>query len=331
MEDYSKRKLYKKIIVKLLREKKLNVDELLSSLNEILKTDYGMNPISRRTFERAKESLLENGYVIKSRKFEGKNYFVLECHPENLNLTEEEQLTLPLLLGLLDTEKTMNAVEWIKSVLMDEFDFSKEDLNPHPHFVHIQPTLNSQDQLLILAGRIIEYIKNGQAIKFLYDKKGTETFKQVAPLQIRYYDNRYYLLGTDIDENTNEPDTLLKNYTLDKFIEKQVYPAILEDDDNDSMEKYIYFDHQKLYKNSNLEKLLSNSLGIWYDKENRLKTFRLKFTDWAMGIVENKKIHHSQRIIEKTKEFTVLEISVWDNREIDFFVDRFGDKCERLN
>lgn len=331
MEDYSKRKLYKKIIVKLLREKKHNIDELLSSLNDILITDYGMNTISKRTFDRAKKSLLENGYTIKSRKFEGKNYFVLEGHPENLNLTEEEQLTLPLLLGLLDTEKAMNSVEWIKSVLMEEFDYTKEDLNPHPHFVHIQPTLNSQDQLLILAGRIIEYIKKGQAIKFLYDKKGAEKFKQVAPLQIRYYDNRYYLLGTDIDENTNEVGTLLKNYTLDKFIEKQVYPAIIEADDNDSIEKYIYFDYQKLYKKSDLENLLSNSLGIWYDRENQLKTFRLKFTDWAMGIVENKKIHPTQRILEKTKEFTVLEISVWDNREIDFFVGRFGDKCERLN
>lgn len=331
MEDYSKKKLYKKIIVKLLREKKLNVESLLFSLNEILKTDYGMDAISRRTFDRAKESLIENGYTIKSRKFEGKNYFVLEGHPENLNLTEEEQLTLPLLLGLLDTEKTMNSVEWIKSVLVDEFDFSEEDLNPHPHFVHIEPTLNSQDQLLILAGRIIEYIKKGQAITFLYDKKGTETFKLVAPLQIRYYDNRYYLLGTDINENTNEPETLLKNFTLDKFIEKQVYPAILESDDNDSIEKHIFFDYQKLYKKSDLENLLSNSLGIWYDKENKLKTFRLKFTHWAMGIVENKKIHHSQRIIEKSKDFTILEISVWDNREIDFFVGRFGDKCERLN
>ncbi|WP_281298864.1 helix-turn-helix transcriptional regulator [Flavobacterium limnophilum] len=331
MEDYGKKKIYKKIIVKLLREKNLNVEELLTSLNEILKTDYGMDGISRRTFDRAKESLLENGYTIKSRKFEGKSYFVLEGHPENLNLTEEEQLTLPLLLGLLDTEKTMNSVEWIKSVLMDEFDYSEEDLNPHPHFVHIEPALNSQDQLLILAGRIIEYIKKGQAIKFLYDKKGIATFKQVAPLQIRYYDNRYYLLGTDIDENTNEAEVLLKNYTLDKFMEKQVYPAILEDEDNDTVEKYIYFDYQELYKNSNLEYLLNNSLGIWYDKENILKTFKLKFTDWAMGIVENKKIHHSQRIIEKRKDFTILEISVWDNREIDFFVGRFGNKCERLN
>ena len=331
MEDYSKRKLYKKIIVKLLRDRKLNIEELLSSLNEILKKDYGMETISRRTFDRAKESLLENGYVINSKKFDGRNYFVLEAYPENHNLTEEEKLTFPLLLGLLDTEKNMNAVTWLKSALMDEFDYSNEDLNPYPYFIHVQPTLNSQDKLLLLAGEIIEYIKKGQAIKFLYDRKGEERFKQVAPLQIRYYDNRYYLLGTDVDENTNEVGTLLKTFTLDKFIQKQVYPAIIETDNFNLIEKHIYFDYQNLYKKSNLENLLSNSLGIWYDWENKLKTFKLKFTDWAMGIVENKTIHPSQRIIEKTKDFTILEITVWDNREIDYFIDRFGDKCVRLN
>ncbi len=89
-----------------------------------------------------------------------------------MNLTEEEQLTLPLLLGLLDTEKTMNAVEWIKSVLMDEFDYSKDDLNPHPHFVHIQPTLNSQDQLLILVAESLNTSKKDKPLNSCMIKKG---------------------------------------------------------------------------------------------------------------------------------------------------------------
>ena len=145
------KKLYKKIIVKLLREKKLSVEELLTELNNILKDDYGFEPISRRTFDRAKESLIENGYQINSRKFNGRNYFVLEGYPDNLNLTKEEQLTFPLLIGLLDTQKSMNSVEWLKSALMEEFDYSIEDLNPHPYFVHVRPSLNSKDKLLILA------------------------------------------------------------------------------------------------------------------------------------------------------------------------------------
>ena len=332
MEDYSKKRLYKKIIVKLLRERKLTVDEIMVSLNNILNNEYGFEPISRRTFDRAKESLIENGYQINSRKFNLRNYFVLEGYPDNFNLTQEEQLTFPLLIGLLDTEKTMNSVDWLKSALMDEFDYSKEDLNSYPYFVHVQPTLNSQDKLLILAGKIIEYIKKGQAILFQYQKKGITEFKQVAPLQIRYYDNRYYLLASTIDVTTYEPTNLLQTFTLDMFVEKNVNPAIDESDENATEPKYIFFDYDTLYKATRLEELLKHSLGIWYDwKENKLKTFRLKFTDWAMGIVKNKKIHPSQKTIKDSPENLIIEITVWDNHEIDYFLGRFGEKCERLN
>jgi len=332
MEDYSKKKLYKKIIVKLLRERKLTVDEIMVSLNNILNNEYGFEPISRRTFDRAKESLIENGYQINSRKFNVRNYFVLEGYPDNLNLTQEEQLTFPLLIGLLDTEKTMNSVEWLKLTLMDEFGYSKEDLNPFPYFLHIQPTLNSQDKLLIMAGKIIEYIKKGQAIKFLYNKKGVEGMRQVAPLQIRYYDNRYYLFGSAIDEETYEPTNLLQTYNIDKFVGIEVMPAIKETEEVLEEDILIFYDYDSLYKTTRLEELLKHSLGVWYDwKNNQLKTYRLKFTDWAMGIMENKKIHPSQVVTEKNSDFLIIEITVWENPEIDYFLGRFGDKCERLN
>ena len=45
-------------------------------------------------------------------------------------------------------------------------------LKSYPYFVNAQPTLNSQDDLLMLAGKIIEYIKKGQAILFQYQKNG---------------------------------------------------------------------------------------------------------------------------------------------------------------
>lgn len=333
MEDYSKKKLYKKTIVKLLRERRrLSIEELLTELNDILKNDYGFEPISRRTFDRAKESLIENGYQINSRKFNGRNYFVLEGYPDNLNLTEEELLTFPLLIGLLETEKKMASVDWLKSALMDEFDYSKEDLNSYPYFIHVQPTLNSRDELLILAGKIIEYIKKGQAILFHYQKNGITEFKQVAPLQIRYYDNRYYLLASTIDVKTYNPTNLLQTFTLDMFVEKNVNPAVDESDDNATEPKYIFFNYGALFKATRLEELLKHSLGIWYDwKENKRKNYRLKFTDWAMGIVKNKKIHPSQKTIKDTPEFLIIEITVWENHEIDYFLGRFGDKCERLN
>jgi hypothetical protein len=50
-----------------------------------------------------------------------------------------------------------------------------------------------------------------------------------------------------------------------------------------------------------------------------------------MGIVKNKKIHPSQKTIQDTPENLIIELTVWDNHEIDYFLGRFGDKCERLN
>jgi hypothetical protein len=294
--------------------------------------DYGIEPISRRTLDRAKESLVENGYDIVSRKFNGKNYFVLETSPENLHLSEDEKLTFPLLLGLLDTEKTMSSVNWLKTALMDDFDYSEKDLNVLPYFVHAQPALHQQDQMLLLAGQIIDFAKRGQAIKFLYDKKGDVNMRQVAPLQVRYYDNRYYLLGSAIDEKTYQPTNLLQTYTMDKFVEKAVYPAVNESDEILEEDTSIFFDYTALYKATKLEDLLKHSLGVWYNwKENQLKTYRLKFTDWAMGIMENKKIHPSQVVKEKNNDYLIIELTVWNNDEIDYFLGRFGDKCERLN
>jgi hypothetical protein len=92
-----------------------------------------------------------------------------------------------------------------------------------------------------------------------------------------------------------------------------------------------FYDFNDLFKKTELEKKLNNSLGIWYDWKNNniLKTFRLKFTDWAIGIVENKKVHRSQKIIERTKDYIIIEITVWDNPEIEFFIKQFRGYCEK--
>jgi hypothetical protein len=140
------------------------------------------------------------------------------------------------------------------------------------------------------------------------------------------------MLASAIDDKTNQPTSLLQTYSLDLFVEKKVNPAVDESDENTSDSRYLYFDYDALYKATKLEELLKHSLGIWYDwKENKLKTYRLKFTNWAMGIVKNKKIHPSQRIIEDSPDNLIIEITVWENREMDYFLGRFGDKCERLN
>lgn len=199
---------------------------------------------------------------------------------------------------------------------------------------------------MLLTAEIIEYIKKGQAIYFEYFKQNNS--KYVAPLQVRYYDGRYYLLGTEIDENNDyHPKSLLTTYSIDNIVNLSVVPAIKEESHNHG--EHIFFDYIKLYKESHLELLLKHSFGIMYQSHinnNKIKKYRFKFTNWAISYVENKIFHPSQKIIEKTKEYIIIELTLWeildynklekegiefwDNKEVDFFVGRFGDKCERL-
>ncbi len=329
---YSKPELYKKLILNILRENKITIEVLLEKLNKLLYSDYSMNTIERRTLDRSLKGLREDGFKISPKNINGVFYYILDKNSNSEILTEEEQLTFPLLLGLLDTEKSMKAVEWMRVTLIDEFNFSRNDLKAHPYFVNVQPTLNNQEKLLILAGKIIDFMKKGNVIQFLYEKKGVIELKQVAPLQIRYYNNRYYMLGSSIDEISNKPSNLLHTFILDLFVENQVYKAVEETDEINAEEKHIYFDYDELFKMTNLEYLLDNSMGMWFDWEiNILKTIRLKFTGWAISVVKNKKIHQSQKIIQDTPEFLIIEICVWDNHQTNNYFSRFWNNCERLN
>ena len=169
-------------------------------------------------------------------------------------------------------------------------------------------------------------------IQFLYRKNdGQLAFKKVAPLQIRYYDDRYYLIACSWDEELHKPSHLLQTFVLDAIVDYEVYAAVNEDaSDVDSNE--MYFDYDVLLKQTQLENILKNSLGIWYDwKENKLKTFTIKFTGWGMNWIKNKKIHPSQKIVSETNAYILVKITVWDNPEIDYFLGRFGNYAELIS
>ena len=170
----------------------------------------------------------------------------------------------------------------------------------------------------------------------------------LATLKVRYYDGKYYLLGTKIDKNDYTTDNLLITFSIDKIVGLKIVPAIKEEEHNAGEE--IFYNYKKVYKDSHLELLLKNSFGIMYHSVlsyNRIKKFRFKFKGWAMGIVENKIFHPSQKIIERHDNFLILEltlweifddylfkkegIEIWENKEVDFFIGRFGEMCERLN
>lgn len=349
MGDYKKGFNRLNLILSIIKNNTANLENLTELVNEKLKQE-NVKVVSERTIGRDINELKSKGYEIISKKgHENKNYYFIESVDDDLDfLTENEIKTLPIMMGLINTEENLSSINWLKKTLKSEFNFTSKELDPSPYFIKTNPSINFKEDLMLLTAEIIEFIKKGQAIYFIYLNSTQNKSKYVAPLQVRYYDGRYYLLGTEIDENNDyNPKSLLTTYSIDNIVNLSVVPAIKEDPHNHG--DYIFFDYEKLYKESHLEILLKNSFGIIYNSilnRNRIKKYRFKFTNWAISYVENKIFHPSQRVIEKTNDYIIIELTLWeimdnikinegieywDNKEVDFFIGRFGDKCVRLN
>lgn len=355
MENLNKLKktaIRQDIIKSIVKTKTHNLESLTDEVNERL-LEKNIKTVSTRTISRDIEELNKNDISIKSFKTRDYNYYafeseeIAESDDKNIYLTDNEKKTLPIMMGLLNTEDNLSIIDWLKYTLKSEFNFTYKELNPNPYFVITMPSINFKEELMLLTAEIIDYIKNQQAILFAY--KEPQNYKNVAPLQVRYFDGRYYLLGIEFDdENNYETKNELITYSIDNIIEKKIIPAIKEVDGFD--DELIYFNYNKLYKESHLEILMEYSLGIMYNRiyeRNKVKKYRFKFTGWAISYIANKKFHPSQKTIEKNNDFIIIEltlweildnklfdekgIEVWDNKEVDFFVERFEDKCERLN
>jgi hypothetical protein len=347
MGDYKKGFNRLNMILSIIKNNTTNLEKLTDLVNEKLIHEND-EAVSERTITRDIKVLKSKGYEILSKKgHENKNFYIIESEDDDLDLSENEIKTLPILMGLLKTEENLSIIKWLKDKLKNEFNFSSQELDPSPYFVKTSPSINFKEELMLLTTEIISYIKKEQAILFAY--KEPQNYKNVAPLQVRYFDGRYYLLGIEFDdENNYETKNELITYSIDNIIEKKIKQAIKEIDGFD--DELIYFNYNKLYKESHLEILMEYSLGIMYNriyKRNKVKKYRFKFTGWAISYIANKKFHPSQKTIEKNNDYIIIEltlweimdnilfdeqgIEVWDNKEVDFFVERFEDKCERLN
>lgn len=287
-----------KMIPSIIKNGYHNLESLTTEVNKKLLHD-NLETVGERTIHRDLTKLNSRGISIKSVKTKEYNYYVILSEEDDLDLSENEIKTLPILMGLLKTEENLSIIKWLKDKLKNEFNFSSQELDPSPYFVKTSPSINFKEELMLLTTEIISYIKKEQAILFAY--KEPQNYKNVAPLQVRYFDGRYYLLGIEFDdENNYETKNELITYSIDNIIEKKIKQAVKEVDGFD--DELIYFNYNKLYKESHLEILMEYSLGIMYNriyKRNRVKKYRFKFTGWAISYIANKKFHPSQKTIEK--------------------------------
>ena len=225
------------------------------------------------------------------------------------DLDEEERISLPFLLGILNPYANIPSVARILEDIKQRFELDQLEINSAKAVVVHKPSIANEKKVVELAIKILEHIKRQECIEFDYlrvDSLNTMSeskVRQVVPLQIRLYENMYYLTAA-----TMEDPIKLANYRIDKIERLKVDVICSLDTD-----QVVHFDYKFQKRKFNLSKRFENSLGIWlHDETDPLETVKIRFWGWAASYVKSLPLHHSQNIsdIDLLTNSLVAEIKI---------------------
>jgi hypothetical protein len=283
--------------------------QIQEHLNHLLPIQ-GLKPISRRSLESdlqfLKSNLAEKLMHVRVSK---KHYYQLLSAPRE---------------SISEAFKT-SMLEQI-AVQLGAQNLSKEDIL-QDKLVFSFSALNDDGKSFELAANCTQAITQQYLVQFLYQSVfGTYKSKLqvVAPLQVRFYEGRYYLIASVWSELQNTPKAQVKVFAFDLIEDFVVVPALVEREDG-SEGDLRYFSWLQLSQDVGLKSYFKHCLGIARFKESVPEVIRLKFTDWAISYVKSRRLHASQRIVVDNPNYLVVELYIYRTYELSMLLSRFRD------
>jgi hypothetical protein len=283
--------------------------QIQEHLNQLL-TTQGRKPISRRSLEADLQFLKSNSadkliHVRVSKK----HYYQLIAAPETA-VSEALQVSMLQQITQQLGAKTQESQHQLQDKLV--FSFS---------------ALNDDGQSLQMAATCVQAIEQQYLLQFLY-QSAFGTYKSrlqvVAPLQVRFYEGRFYLVACEWSERQKEPKQQIKVFAFDLIENFVVVPALAEREDGAEGELQN-FSWAGLAKDVQLKSYFKHCLGVARFKDNIPELIRLKFTDWAISYVKARRLHASQRIVVDNPNYIVVELYIYRTYELAMLLSRFRD------
>jgi hypothetical protein len=241
------------------------------------------------------------------------------------DLDDDERLTLPFLFGLLKRYETIPAVQKILDVIEENYNMSDNELNKDDLFVVHNITMADSDfevELMQVVLKLIGHIQRSEVIEFGYSwvgnldnhAKENYDFYKIAPLQVKLYENYYYLTGINLTPGNDEDEEEVKpkksgkivNFRVDHIIKLQVDAAL--DETETGIET---FDRQKLIRHTGFKGYFKHVLGVWTPSAtDDVHRITIEFKDWAASYVKHLKFHPTQRFVGMDPKKNTYTISL---------------------
>lgn len=300
------------IILDFLKEQafmRASFAQIQEHLNQLLPT-LGLRPISRRSLESDLQFLKSNSTEqILHVRVSKKHYYQLVAKPQTA-VSEALQMSMLQQIGQQLGAKMQEPQHNLQDKLV--FSFS---------------ALNDDGQSLQMAATCLQAIEQQYLLQFLY-QSAFGTYKSrlqvVAPLQVRFYEGRFYLVACEWSERFKAPKQQIKVFAFDLIENYVVVPALAEREDGAEGELQ-YFSWQQMAQVVELKTHFKHCLGIARFKESIPELIRLKFTDWAISYVKARRLHSSQRIVVDNPNYIVVELYIYRTYELSMLLSRFRD------
>lgn len=270
----------------------------------------GLKPISRRSLEADLQVLRAEGtdrliHVRVSKK----HYYQLIPAPNALISEALQHNMLSQIAQQLGAKIPENNAQFQDKLV---FSFS---------------ALNDDGRSYELAATCLQAIEQQYLLQFLY-RSAFGTYKSklqvVAPLQVRFYEGRYYLIAGVWSEKNNAPKQAIKVFAFDLIENFVVVPALSEKEDGTEGE-LVHFSWLQLAQAVELKTYFKHCLGIARFKDSIPEVIRLKFTDWAIAYVKSRRLHSSQRVVVDNPNYIVVELYIYRTYELSMLLSRFRD------
>lgn len=153
-------------------------------------------------------------------------------------------------------------------------------------------------------------IGNKSPINIVYKpfKADKELKEVVHPYLLKEYRNRWFLIGH------NQKFFGVSNYALDRIVDVQ--PSYVPYIEAESFDPDHYFD---------------NVIGVSVMQGCQPEKILVKFSSQAAPYILTKPLHKSQKIINETPDYVIVELEIIANYELESLVLSYGDQAEIIS
>jgi len=292
--------------------RKYNINDLIEVCNEALRDiDPNSTGIKRRqVYDDIKFMRDSKGYNAPLESFkEGKRAYYRYTDSDfsitNQPINEQEVQQLKDTLTTLSRFQGLPQFEWIEDM--------KARLELSSRHGGADKVI-SFDENLFLTGR--EYLGNLHnaitnrcvlEIEYQSFKTNTSTFFTIHPYHLKQYNNRWFLFGL------NELRNQITNVPLDRIcsLKESQIPYRL----NETIDFNEYFE---------------DVLGVSIPTNEVPQKVILKIDKQLWPYIKTKPIHGSQKLKEEAEEFTIIELDLYLNYELEAVILSRGEQIEVL-